>query len=78
MLHRHPSIDLLLSDVVMPDMNGYDFADQARTLVPGVRVVFMSGFARDLTRHAPADGFLPKPFKIESLNDQVRRALGHS
>jgi two-component system cell cycle sensor histidine kinase/response regulator CckA len=74
-LNRQPAVELMLVDVVMPDMNGYDLAIQARALVPGLRVVFMSGFTRDLTRHPTRDRFLAKPFAIESLHDVVQRAL---
>ena len=74
-LKRLPPTELMLIDVVMPDMNGYDLAIQARALVPGVRIVFMSGFARDQARHPPEDGFLHKPFKTESLNEVVQQAL---
>jgi two-component system cell cycle sensor histidine kinase/response regulator CckA len=74
-LSRQPGIEVMLIDVVMPDMNGYDLATQSRALVPGLRVVFMSGFARDLTRHPPGDRFLAKPFAIESLHDVVQQAL---
>jgi two-component system cell cycle sensor histidine kinase/response regulator CckA len=75
MLKRQPGLELMLIDVVMPDMNGYDLAIQARVLVPGLRVVFMSGFTRDLTRHPAQDRFLAKPFAVESLHDAVQQAL---
>jgi signal transduction histidine kinase/CheY-like chemotaxis protein len=75
MLKRQPAVELMLIDVVMPDMNGYDLAIQARALVPGLRVVFMSGFTRDLTRHPAGDRFLAKPFAVESLHDVVQQAL---
>jgi two-component system, cell cycle sensor histidine kinase and response regulator CckA len=74
-LNRQPAVELMLVDVVMPDMNGYDLAVQARALVPGLRVVFMSGFTRDLSRHPTRDRFLAKPFAIESLHDVVQQAL---
>jgi CheY-like chemotaxis protein len=74
-LNRQPAVELMLVDVVMPDMNGYDLAVQARALVPGLRVVFMSGFTRDLTRHPTRDRFLAKPFAIQSLHDVVQQAL---
>jgi two-component system, cell cycle sensor histidine kinase and response regulator CckA len=74
-LKRQPSVELMLIDIVMPDMNGYDLAVQARAVAPGLRVVFMSGFARDCTRHPTADRFLAKPFAVESLRDVVQQAL---
>ena len=74
-LGRRPRIHLLLTDVIMPDITGYELAIQARALLPGLRVVFTSGFARDPARHPPADGFLPKPFTADLLNETVQRAL---
>ncbi len=75
-LRRQPAISLMLVDVVMPEMNGYDLVAEARTISPGVRVVFMSGFARDTARHPASDGFLVKPFTVESLTSIVEEALG--
>jgi two-component system, cell cycle sensor histidine kinase and response regulator CckA len=74
-LRRQPAISLTLVDVVMPEMNGYDLVAEARTISPGVRVVFMSGFARDTARHPASDGFLVKPFTVESLTSIVEEAL---
>jgi len=74
-LHRQPAIPLMLVDVVMPEMNGYDLATEARIISPGVQVVFMSAFAQDTARHPVRDGFLAKPFTAESLTGIVERAL---
>ena len=59
----------------MPEMDGYDLAAEARQISPGIRVVFMSAFARDAVRHPNADGFLAKPFTIEALTGIVEKAL---
>ena len=74
-LNRQPDIHLLLIDVVMPEMNGYDLAAEARRIVPAAKVVFLSGFACDPSRQPPTDGFLAKPFTVESLTDIVQHAL---
>jgi two-component system cell cycle sensor histidine kinase/response regulator CckA len=74
-LNRQPAISLMLVDVVMPEMDGYDLVAEARKVSPGVHVVFMSAFARDTMRHPTGDGFLAKPFTIESLTDIVEEAL---
>ena len=74
-LNRQPSISLMLVDVVMPEMGGYDLVAEARKVSPRVRVVFMSGFARDATRHPSGDGFLAKPFTTASLTGIVQKAL---
>ena len=74
-LNRQPAISLMLVDVVMPVMGGYDLAVEARKISPDVHVVFMSAFARDTKRHPAGDGFLPKPFTIASLTGIVEEAL---
>jgi CheY-like chemotaxis protein len=74
-LQRRPTIEVLLTDVIMPDMTGYDLADQARARLPAIRVIFTSGFARDAARHSAADGFLPKPFTFDALTAVVQQAL---
>ena len=74
-LNRQPAISLMLVDVVMPEMDGYDLVAEARKIAPGVHVVFMSGFARDAARHPSGDGFLAKPFTVESLTGIVQEAL---
>jgi two-component system, cell cycle sensor histidine kinase and response regulator CckA len=77
---RHEgSIDLLLSDVVMPEMTGPELARRVRDVVPGIRVVFMSGYADDaFARDSgadPAADFLSKPFGPETLARKIRLAL---
>jgi len=64
-------------DVVMPEMDGYDLVAEARKVSPGIHVVFMSAFARDVTRHPSGDGFLAKPFTVESLTSIVEHARSH-
>jgi CheY-like chemotaxis protein len=68
-------VNLLLTDVVMPEMSGYDLAAEMRKVVPGLRCVFMSGFASDAFRGLTAEAFLPKPFTIESLTNAVQQAI---
>ena len=74
-LMRQPAISLMLVDVVMPEMDGYDLMIEARKISNHVHVVFMSGFARDPVRHPIGDGFLAKPFTVESLTGIVQQAL---
>jgi two-component system, cell cycle sensor histidine kinase and response regulator CckA len=72
-------IDLLLTDVVMPQMSGRFFADWLRKLRPRTKVVFVSGYLSE-TLH-PGDRidngmfFLPKPFDPEQLAQTIRHAL---
>jgi len=74
-LKRHPALSLMLVDIVMPEMDGYDLVAEVRRISPHVPVVFMSAFAPDLTRHPSGDGFLAKPFTSESLTGIVEEAL---
>ncbi len=77
--HAAP-IDLVLTDVVMPEMSGRAFAEQVGARHPGTRVLFMSGYTDDeMLRRGflvPSSSFLQKPFTAERLLDAVRRTLG--
>ncbi len=72
-------IDLLITDVVMPGLQGQELATQLRALSPDLRVLFVSGFAENSRVHpeiTPAGvGFLPKPFSAGELGRAVREAL---
>jgi two-component system cell cycle sensor histidine kinase/response regulator CckA len=71
-------VDLLVSDVVMPGMDGPTLAAHARKLRPGLQVVFISGYAEDSFRRNLADHsflFLPKPFSLTDLTAKVKEAL---
>lgn len=71
-------IDLLISDVVMPEMDGPTFVKQARETRPDIPVVFMSGYAEEQLRKTisvPNFAFLPKPFSVSQLGEVVREAL---
>ena len=66
-----PAVDLLLTDVVMAGMNGHDLAKQLTTLRPGLKVLFMSGYAENgiVQQGAlePGLNFLAKPFPPQEL-----------
>jgi two-component system cell cycle sensor histidine kinase/response regulator CckA len=71
-------VDLLLSDVVMPTMDGPTLVGHARRRDPALPVVFMSGYAEEQLRRSidvPDVAFLPKPFSVQQLADVVRAAL---
>ncbi|MEM1300365.1 MAG: ATP-binding protein [Pseudomonadota bacterium] len=71
-------VDVLVSDVVMPGMDGPTFASKARLLRPDLRVVFISGYAEDSFRRNLTDNdflFLPKPFSLNELTATVKIAM---
>jgi two-component system cell cycle sensor histidine kinase/response regulator CckA len=76
------TIDLLLTDVVMPRMNGRQVAERVLLLRPGIKVLYMSGYADDaiVRRDAEADAiaFVQKPITPEVLARKVREALGRA
>ena len=68
--------DLLLTDVVMPGMTGIELARRLLVLDPGLRVLFMSGYAEDMARSTSLPGpFLAKPFTPDALVRAVDEAL---
>ncbi|GAB4147586.1 MAG: PAS domain-containing sensor histidine kinase [Sphingomonadales bacterium] len=79
LVRRHDgTIDLVVSDVVMPNMDGPTLVQEIRKLMPTVKVIFISGYAQDGFRDQLADGsygFLPKPFSLSQLAEAVKGAL---
>ena len=77
--HYQGRIDLLLTDVVMPDMNGKLLAQEIRKRRHDIKVLFMSGYPADVlgTRGMlePGIQYLPKPFTESGLTTKVREAL---
>jgi two-component system cell cycle sensor histidine kinase/response regulator CckA len=79
-LERHQgSIDLVVSDVVMPEMDGPTLLRELRSRNPGLKIIFVSGYAEDaFQKHLPADGqfaFLAKPFTLKQLVNEVKETL---
>jgi PAS domain S-box-containing protein len=74
-----PSIDLVLTDLVLPGMGGREASERVQALHPGVRVLYMSGYSDDAVfrsgGRAPGTGFIQKPFDGEALGHGVRDAL---
>ena len=68
-------IDLLLTDLVMPEPAGPELAIAARRAAPGIAVLFMSGYVSGDVLEALDAPVVPKPFRPEALLDVVRRAL---
>jgi CheY-like chemotaxis protein len=78
-LESEPDIDLLISDVVMPEMGGVDLAERTRGMRPGLPILLISGYTdSDSLRRGISDSglpFLQKPFSPESLLRRVRELL---
>ena len=76
---REPRIDLLLTDVVMPNMNGGDLALKLKAVKPDIKVLFISGYTKDvLSQNSPVDPdmrFLQKPFNKNDLALKVDEIL---
>lgn len=72
-------IDLLLTDIMMPGMNGVEVAASVARIRPGIQVFFMSGYAdQDLVRQGllePGTHFLQKPFTPQELAGRIRSIL---
>ncbi|MCB1465597.1 MAG: response regulator [Rhizobiaceae bacterium] len=72
-------IDIVVSDVVMPEMDGPTLLGELRKLQPDIKFIFVSGYAEDaFARNLPADqkfGFLPKPFSLKQLATVVKDVL---
>lgn len=79
--HHAGGIDLLLTDVVMPQMGGFELAERFRELRPDAKVVMMSGYTQgNVIPRGVSDGttpFIQKPFETQQLMRTVQRALGN-
>ena len=75
-------IDVLLTDVIMPEMNGVQLSGAVRELRPGIGIVYMSGYTADMIAHhgvlEPGVIFIQKPFDRNSLNEKIQEAIGYS
>src|ERR1700689_5479086 len=72
-------VDLVVSDVVMPEMDGPTLLRELRSRDPSLKIIFVSGYAEDaFQKHLPADGqfaFLAKPFTLKQLVNEVKDTL---
>jgi two-component system cell cycle sensor histidine kinase/response regulator CckA len=76
---RGTSVDLVVSDVVMPEMDGPTLLGELRKLYPDLKVIFVSGYAEDAFKKNLPDGeefnFLPKPFSLRQLVETVKQVI---
>ena len=72
-------IRLLITDVVMPDMNGRELAEQLHSLFPGMKILFTSGYTANVIGHKgvldEGASFIQKPYSMKDLAVKVREAL---
>jgi len=73
-------IDLMVSDVVMPEMDGPALLLKVREKLPNLKVIFVSGYAEESVRQDIADDrsveFLAKPYSLDQINSKVKEVLG--
>lgn len=73
--------DLLLSDIVMPELDGIELAQRCAEISPDTKVMFITGFAAvtlKASREAPQAKILSKPFHLKDLVLEVQRIFGQS
>ena len=79
LMNREGSVDLVISDVVMPEMDGPTLLRELRSREPGLKVIFISGYAEEaFARNLPPSehfSFLPKPFSLKQLVAAVSETL---
>ena len=76
-LARQNSIDVLLTDLTMPNVGGRELAERLRESQPSLKVIYMSGYVEDGLTGAlpPSTSFLGKPFTFSELTEKVRELV---
>jgi two-component system, cell cycle sensor histidine kinase and response regulator CckA len=80
LVREHPGrIDLVITDIVMPQMGGWELADQLRALQPGIKILLMSGYIdkrQDVNESGSrGNAFIEKPFTPEALLQTIRDVI---
>src|SRR5262245_32759865 len=75
-------VDVLITDIVMPTMDGIELLERARALRPGMKAIIITGHgtkqaAIDALRYQACD-FISKPFELEELRSAIEGALAHN
>jgi two-component system cell cycle sensor histidine kinase/response regulator CckA len=75
-----PRINLIISDVMMPEMTGPAFIKEVKKIRPDIKVIFISGYGEEAFEEEYGDSrdfhFIPKPFKLKQLVSKVKEVLG--
>jgi DNA-binding response OmpR family regulator len=78
-LEHLSEVNLLMTDVIMPEINGMELAIKLQALSPNLKVIFMSGYPQDVigdqANLEAGAHFLQKPFSMEALTNKVREVL---
>ncbi|MGH8125994.1 MAG: response regulator [Rhodanobacteraceae bacterium] len=79
-LQSDATIDVLLSDIRLPGLDGYQLAEAGKALRPHMKLILMTGYAPDLPATLKQAVFrvLQKPFRVDSLSSVVAAALGRT
>jgi DNA-binding NtrC family response regulator len=72
----HSRPQLLITDIVMPESNGFQLAAHAHRLYPGLSVIFMTGYSAQYEAELSGTVYLAKPFTLASLLSAVESAIG--
>jgi len=80
---KNGAVDLVVSDVVMPEMDGPTLLKAMRERNPDLKIIFVSGYAEDafdksVLRDDEQFAFLPKPFALSALVEKVKQTMGPS
>ena len=76
---KNVSIDLLLTDIVMPEVSGFELADRIAEERPGLPILFMTGYSEEAVEGKGISGenrgWIAKPFTLEEIGRRVRKIL---
>ena len=75
----HSRIDLVILDMIMPEMGGSETFDQLKVISPGIKVLLSSGYsidgqASEIIKRG-CDGFIQKPFNLKKFSQKIREIL---
>ena len=80
-VEEKPQVSLLITDVVMPEMNGRDVADRVAELIPGIKILFMSGYTNEVISSQGIENgdvpFIQKPFTPAVLTGKIAEMLSY-